>query len=48
VKECGCAYPVGVLSLTSVQEGPEVLESTRRVDAIVLDKTGIVTNGKRL
>ncbi|GAB84808.1 heavy metal translocating P-type ATPase [Gordonia rubripertincta] len=26
-------------------KGPEVLESTRRVDAIVLDKTGTVTSG---
>ncbi len=27
-------------------KGPEMLESTRRVDTIVLDKTGTVTNGK--
>jgi len=27
-------------------KGPEVLESTRRVDTIVLDKTGTVTSGK--
>ncbi|UJA19229.1 copper-translocating P-type ATPase [Thermoleophilia bacterium SCSIO 60948] len=27
-------------------KGPEVLESTRRVDTIVLDKTGTVTNGQ--
>ncbi|TMR99377.1 heavy metal translocating P-type ATPase [Nonomuraea basaltis] len=27
-------------------KGPEVLESTRRVDTIVLDKTGTVTEGK--
>ena len=27
-------------------KGPEVLESTRRVDTIVLDKTGTVTTGK--
>ncbi|MEJ7719420.1 MAG: hypothetical protein WKF58_02805 [Ilumatobacteraceae bacterium] len=26
-------------------KGPEVLESTRRVDTIVLDKTGTVTTG---
>ena len=26
--------------------GPEVLESTRRVDTIVLDKTGTVTTGR--
>jgi Cu+-exporting ATPase len=29
-----------------VIKGPEVLESTRQVDTIVLDKTGTVTNGK--
>src|SRR5690606_8271430 len=27
-------------------KGPEILESTRRVDTIVLDKTGTVTNGR--
>ena len=27
-------------------KGPEVLQSTRRVDAIVLDRTGTVTTGK--
>jgi Cu+-exporting ATPase len=27
-------------------KGPEVLESTRRIDTIVLDKTGTVTSGK--
>ena len=27
-------------------KGPEVLESTRRVDTIVLDKTGTVTTGE--
>ena len=27
-------------------KGPEMLESTRRVDTIVLDKTGTVTTGK--
>ena len=27
-------------------KGPEVLESTRRIDTIVLDKTGTVTDGK--
>ncbi|MCK0091452.1 heavy metal translocating P-type ATPase [Rhodococcus sp. F64268] len=27
-------------------EGPEVLESTRRVDTVVLDKTGTITAGK--
>lgn len=29
-------------------KGPEVLESTRRVDTIVLDKTGTVTSGKMM
>jgi Cu+-exporting ATPase len=28
-------------------KGPEILEQTRRVDTIVLDKTGTVTEGKR-
>src|SRR6185312_13215044 len=27
-------------------KGPEILESTRRIDTIVLDKTGTVTTGK--
>ena len=27
-------------------KGPEVLESTRRVDTVVLDKTGTVTTGR--
>ncbi|TYB43784.1 HAD family hydrolase, partial [Nonomuraea sp. PA05] len=27
-------------------KGPEVLESTRRVDTVVLDKTGTVTEGR--
>src|SRR5439155_18851496 len=27
-------------------KGPEILESTRRVDTVVLDKTGTVTTGK--
>ena len=27
-------------------KGPEVLESTRRVDTVVLDKTGTVTSGR--
>ena len=26
--------------------GPEVLESTRRIDAVILDKTGTVTDGR--
>jgi Cu+-exporting ATPase len=29
-------------------KGPEVLESTRRVDTVVLDKTGTVTSGKMM
>lgn len=37
----GRAAQLGVLI-----NGPEVLESTRRVDTIVLDKTGTVTTGK--
>jgi Cu+-exporting ATPase len=37
----GRAAQLGVLI-----KGPEVLESTRKVDAIVLDKTGTVTTGK--
>ena len=37
----GRGAQVGVLI-----KGPEVLESTRRVDTIVLDKTGTVTSGK--
>ena len=37
----GRAAQLGVLI-----RGPEVLESTRRVDTIVLDKTGTVTTGK--
>lgn len=27
-------------------KGPEVLESTRQVDTVVLDKTGTVTTGQ--
>lgn len=37
----GRAAQLGVLI-----KGPEVLESTRRVDTVVLDKTGTVTTGK--
>ncbi|OBI10486.1 heavy metal translocating P-type ATPase [Mycobacterium scrofulaceum] len=37
----GRAAQLGVLI-----NGPEVLESTRRVDTVVLDKTGTVTTGK--
>ncbi len=39
----GRAAQLGVLI-----NGPEVLESTRRVDTIVLDKTGTVTTGKMI
>jgi Cu+-exporting ATPase len=37
----GCGAQLGILI-----KGPEVLESTRTVDTIVLDKTGTVTTGK--
>jgi Cu+-exporting ATPase len=37
----GSAAQLGILI-----KGPEVLESTRRVDTIVLDKTGTVTTGR--
>ena len=49
----GLATPVALLvgtgrgaQLGLLIKGPEVLESTRRVDTIVLDKTGTVTTGK--
>jgi Cu+-exporting ATPase len=49
----GLAVPVSILSGTGrgaqlgiLIKGPEVLESTRRVDTVVLDKTGTVTQGR--
>lgn len=48
----GLATPMSLMvasgkgaSLGLIIKGPEVLESTRRVDTIVLDKTGTVTTG---
>jgi P-type Cu+ transporter len=48
----GLATPTALLAGTGraaqlgiVVRGPEVLESTRRVDTVVLDKTGTVTSG---
>jgi len=49
----GLAVPVSILSGTGrgaqlgiLIKGPEVLESTRKVDTVVLDKTGTVTQGR--
>jgi len=49
----GLATPIALLMGTGrgaqlgiLIKGPEVLESTRRVDTIVLDKTGTVTEGR--
>jgi P-type Cu+ transporter len=49
----GLATPVGLLTGTGrgaqlgiLVKGPQVLEDTRTVDTIVLDKTGTVTTGK--
>jgi len=49
----GLATPIALLvgtgrgaQLGILIKGPEILESTRRVDAIALDKTGTVTSGR--
>ena len=38
--------PAAAPQLGILIKGPEVLESTRRVDTVVLDKTGTVTTGR--
>lgn len=49
----GLATPLGLMVGTGrgaqmgiIIKGPEVLESTRRIDTVVLDKTGTVTSGE--
>src|SRR5690606_20217430 len=49
----GLATPVALLvgtgrgaQLGILIKGPEVLESTRRIDTVVLDKTGTITTGR--
>ena len=49
----GLATPTALLvgtgraaQLGVIIRGPEVLESTRRIDAVILDKTGTVTDGR--
>jgi P-type E1-E2 ATPase len=48
----GLATPTAILvgtgrgaQLGNLNKGPEMLESTRSIDTIVLDKTGTVTTG---
>src|SRR5699024_12234719 len=38
-------YTLSLHDALPIFKGPEVLESTRRVDTVVLDKTGTVTTG---
>jgi len=43
----GCSpEPAGGAQLGILIKGPQVLEDTRTVDTILLDKTGTVTTGK--